>query len=123
MFRRKVSSGFMANDVSAIQSSLLSKMNERQVLRAIQTQGPMSRAEVARYAGISAPTASKAVEALLRAGFLEEGLASDAGRGRPARKLNLPGKSVQVLGLVLAVCRRERDAVFRALLSERKFRS
>jgi N-acetylglucosamine repressor len=86
---------------SLIQPSLLSRMNERQVLRAIQAHGPMSRAEVARYAGISAPTASKAVEALVRVGWLEEGEAPELVRGRPARKLRLPGSSAQVLGLVI----------------------
>src|ERR1041384_6694881 len=86
---------------SLIQPSLLSRMNERQVLRAIQAHGPMSRAEVARFAGISAPTASKAVEALIRGGWLEEGDAPELVRGRPARKLRLPGSSAQVLGLVI----------------------
>ena len=91
----------LPNAPSLIQPSLLSRMNERQVLRAIQAHGPMSRAEVARYAGISAPTASKAVEALVRGGWLEEGEAPELLRGRPARKLHLPGRSSQVLGLVI----------------------
>lgn len=86
---------------SLIQPSLLSRMNERQVLRAIQSHGPMSRAEVARYAGISAPTASKAVESLVRDGWLEEGDAPELVRGRPARKLRLPGRTAQVIGLVI----------------------
>lgn len=77
------------------------KINERQVLRAIQARGPLSRAEVARLSGISAPTASRAVEALLHAGLLEEGEVTELGRGRPARKLRLAGTTVQVLGLVL----------------------
>lgn len=89
------------NAPSLIQPTLLSRMNERQVLRAIQAHGPMSRAEVARYAGISAPTASKSVESLLRAGWLEEGDAPELVRGRPAKKLHLPGQTAQVLGLVI----------------------
>ena len=91
----------LPNAPSLIQPSLLSRMNERQVLRAIQARGPMSRAEVARFSGISAPTASKAVESLLRGGWLEEGDAPELVRGRPARKLHLPGRSAQVLGLVI----------------------
>ena len=86
---------------SVIQPSLLSKINERQVLRAIQRRGPLSRAEVARHSGISAPTASKAVEALLRAGLLEEGDAPEMGRGRPAKKLRLATARAQVLGFVI----------------------
>ena len=87
--------------ISIVQPALLSKINERQVLRAIQAQGPMSRAEVARHSGISAPTASKAVESLLRAGLLEETDAVEASRGRPAKKLRLASLTAQVLGLVI----------------------
>src|SRR5579871_1138946 len=86
--------------LSVVQPALLSKINEREVLRTIQARGPLSRAEVARHSGISAPTASKAVEALLRAGLLEEGDAELA-RGRPAKKLRLASETAQVLGLVI----------------------
>ncbi len=86
---------------SLVQPALLSKINERQVLRTLRARGPQSRAEVARHSGISAPTASKAVESLLRAGLLEEGDADGDLRGRPARKLRLASETVQVLGLVI----------------------
>jgi len=76
-------------------------MNERQVLRTIQARGPLSRAEVARHSGISAPTASKAVESLLRSGLLEEGEAPGVARGRPGKKLRLASAKAQVLGLVI----------------------
>jgi predicted NBD/HSP70 family sugar kinase len=95
------------SNASVVQPALLGKMNERQVLRAIQARGPLSRAEVARHAGMSAPTASKAVESLLRAGLLEEAEAPVPGavlatvRGRPARKLRLASRTAQVLGLVI----------------------
>ena len=87
--------------LSVVQPALLSKINERQVLRAIQARGPLSRAEVARHSGISAPTASRAVEALLRAGFLEESDALELGRGRPAKRVGMASLSTQVLGLVV----------------------
>ncbi len=86
---------------SIVQSTLLSKLNEQQALRAIQARGPMSRAEVARFSGFSAPTASKAVESLLRAGLLEELDAPFISRGRPAKRLQLASLSAQVLGLVI----------------------
>ncbi len=89
------------SNVSLVQPALLSKINERQVLRALQAQGPLSRAEVARHSGISAPTASKAVESLLRSGLLEEGDAPEIARGRPGRKLRLASSRVQVLGMVI----------------------
>ena len=88
------------SNLSVVQPALLSKINERQVLRTIQARGPLSRAEVARHSGISAPTASKAVESLLKAGLLEEGDAETA-RGRPAKKLRLASENAQVLGLVI----------------------
>lgn len=78
-------------------------MNERQVLRTIQARGPLSRAEVARHSGMSAPTASKAVESLLRVGLLEEGDADGLSRGRPAKKLRLASATAQVLGLVIDI--------------------
>ncbi len=87
--------------LSVVQPALLSKINERQVLRTIQAQGPLSRAEVARHSGISAPTASRAVESLLRAGFLEETDATELARGRPAKRVGLASESSQVLGLVI----------------------
>lgn len=88
-------------NISVVQPALLSKINERQVLRTLKAQGPLSRAEVARHSGISAPTASKAVESLLRAGLLEEGDAPELTRGRPGKKLRLATTTVQVLALVI----------------------
>jgi predicted NBD/HSP70 family sugar kinase/predicted transcriptional regulator len=86
---------------SLVQPALLGRMNERQVLRAIQALGAASRAEVTRHSGISAPTVSKAVAALLRSGMLEETEAPELGRGRPARRLQLATRRAQVLGLVI----------------------
>ena len=52
-----------------IEPSLLGRMSERRVLRVLQTRGPLSRAEVARHADLSAPAVSRAVANLLRAGL------------------------------------------------------
>ena len=49
-----------------IEPSLLGRMSERRVLRVLQTRGPLSCAEVARHADLSAPAVSRAVAALLR---------------------------------------------------------
>jgi predicted NBD/HSP70 family sugar kinase len=64
---------------------MVGKLNERQVLRIIQIHGPMSRAEVVRQSGISAPTVSKAVSSL------------------PAPVLRLAVERSQVLGVVIDV--------------------
>lgn len=85
----------------AAHPALLSKINERQVLRTIQARGALSRAEVARMSGMSAPTASKAVESLLKAGLLEEGGAPETARGRPGKKLSLARLTTQVLGVIV----------------------
>jgi predicted NBD/HSP70 family sugar kinase len=62
--------------------SLLRAMNERTVLEAIRAGAPISRAEVARRAGLSKPTVSIALQSLLDAGLVRQvGLQS----GRPGR--------------------------------------
>jgi len=91
----------MALATEPLQPSTIGRMNERQVLRLIQSQGPMSRADVTRQSGISAPTVSKAVAALLTAGLLEEVEAPEPLRGRPAKQLRLAQQSAQVIGIVI----------------------
>src|ERR1700761_6366194 len=86
---------------SVIGPSLLGKMSEQQVLRIVQARGPVSRAEVVRYSGISAPTVSKAMASLLRSGLLEETDAPEPSRGRPAKTLRLATERAQVLGVVI----------------------
>lgn len=81
--------------------SLLRKMNVRKVLEVIQNQGTLTRADVMRCSGISAPTVSKAVSALLDAGLLEERETAEFSVGRPGKLLQLPRFSAQVIGVVL----------------------
>lgn len=81
--------------------SLLRKMNVRKVLEVIQSQGTLTRADVMRCSGISAPTVSKAVSALLDAGLLEERETAEFSVGRPGKLLQLPRFSAQVIGVVL----------------------
>jgi N-acetylglucosamine repressor len=90
--------------ISTLRPSLVGKWNERHILRVIQARGPLTRAEVARHSGLSAPTVSKAVGNLLDAGFLEE-RAAEFARGRPAAKLRLASARVQVLGVVIDAIR------------------
>ncbi|HUA10651.1 MAG TPA: ROK family transcriptional regulator [Solirubrobacteraceae bacterium] len=51
---------------------LLRRLNEQSVLETIRSDGPVSRAEIARVAGISKPTVSLALKALLDAGLVRE---------------------------------------------------
>jgi len=89
------------NRLTTIRPSQVGQLNERQVLRMLQAHGPLSRAEVARKSGLSAPTVSKAVSSLLKAGLLEEAAAAEPARGRPAPTLRLASESAQVLGVVV----------------------
>lgn len=91
------------SSIAAIRPAVVGKLNERQVLRLLQSRGPLSRAEVARSSGLSAPTVSKAAASLLRLGLLEEAEAPELGRGRPAPKLRLATTSAQVLGIAIDV--------------------
>lgn len=67
----------------------------------LQTQGPLSRAEVARRLSLSAPTVSKAVATLLRSGLVEESAVAEPTLGRPAVLLRPATQSAQVLGVVI----------------------
>src|SRR5690242_1672372 len=87
--------------LSVVQPTLLSRINERHVLRAIQARGRLRRPEGAGAAGASPHAASIAVEAVLRDGLLEEGEAAELARGRPAPKLRLASETAQGLGLVI----------------------
>ena len=89
--------------ITTIRPALVGKLNERQVLRVIQSRGALSRAELAREIGLSAPTVSKAVASLINAGLIEETDATELARGRPAPRLRLATTSAQVLGVTIDV--------------------
>jgi predicted NBD/HSP70 family sugar kinase len=59
---------------------LLKRLNERAVLEAIRSGAPISRAEIARRTGISKPTVSLALRALLGQGVVRE---TEPSPGRP----------------------------------------
>lgn len=92
---------------SNIQPALLRKMTVRRVLECLQLHGPLSRADLTRETGISAPTVSKAVVDLLESGLLEEGEAPGNALGRPGKRLQLAKDSACVIGVVFDVRRCE----------------
>lgn len=89
------------SDTRTFRPMEVGKLNERHVLRVIQAAGAVSRADVVRRTGLSAPTVSKAVASLLAAGLLEPADAGEPTRGRPAPRLRLASEKVQVLGAVV----------------------
>jgi N-acetylglucosamine repressor len=79
-------------------------MNERSVFELIRRSGPTSRADLKRRMGVSAPTVSKAVAHLLRAGFLEEvGITPLGGAGRPVVVYQVARGSARVIGVAVGV--------------------
>lgn len=91
----------MKTSLSKVRPGLLRQMNEQQVLSAIQLHGPLSRADICRYTGVSFPTVTRAVAGLLDAGLLEEGDPRQNGVGRPGKLVRLASTSVGVLGCVI----------------------
>jgi predicted NBD/HSP70 family sugar kinase len=89
---------------SRSQQLSLARINERHVIEVIREQGPISRADIVRQTGLSAPTVSKAAASLQKARLLEEADAEGPAIGRPAMKLRLATSS-QVLGFVIDVKR------------------
>ena len=97
----------MKRTQSKAQPSLLRELNTRQVLSAIQSCGPLSRAEITRQTGISGPTVTRTVSALIEANLLEEGDLKQSPLGRPGRVLSHASKKVAVLGAVVEPLRCE----------------
>jgi predicted NBD/HSP70 family sugar kinase len=73
-----------------------------EVLRAIATQGPLSRAQLARDLGLSGPTLTQATKYLIDRGLVTEVEQSPSTGGRPATLLGLVANAGQVLGVKLA---------------------
>ena len=84
-----------------IESTLLRRINERRLLEVIQQQGPSSRAMLTRVSGLTAPTVSKAVDSLLKRGFVEELDPLEPALGRPGRLVRMAADSAAVLGVVI----------------------
>ena len=80
---------------------LLKRLNEETVLETIRTGAPISRAEIARRAGISKPTVSLALQALLDAGLVREAAAGPAGPSYGAVYFEPVAEAALVLGVDL----------------------
>src|SRR6266536_3245593 len=74
-------------------------MNARTILDLVKRSGPISRAEVARASGLSKPTVSLGLAALLEAGLVREMGRSSGGRGPTAVLYELNPEAGRVLGI------------------------
>lgn len=73
-----------------------------EVLRAIATNGPVSRAQLARDLGLSGPTLTQATKYLIDRGLIVELEQSASTGGRRATLLGLVAEAGQILGIKLA---------------------
>jgi predicted NBD/HSP70 family sugar kinase len=85
--------------VSDIQPGLLRRMTVRAILETLLRHGPLSRAELTRETGISAPTVSKGVSELLERKLVEETSVFENALGRPGKRLSLATTSSRVIGI------------------------
>jgi predicted NBD/HSP70 family sugar kinase len=80
---------------------LLKRLNEETVLDTIRSGAPISRAEIARRAGISKPTVSLALQALLGAGLVREAPSGPAGPTYGAVYFEPVAEAALILGIDL----------------------
>ena len=73
-----------------------------EVLRAIATNGPTSRAQLARDLGLSGPTLTQATKVLIQSGLITELQQTPSTGGRPATQLGLVAAAGQIIGIKLA---------------------
>jgi len=91
----------MTQSHNRVESALLRRINERRLLEVIQQQGPSSRAALTRSSGLTAPTVSKVVDALLKRGLVEEIDPLGQTLGRPGRLVQMAAASAVILGVVI----------------------
>ncbi len=74
-------------------------MTVRSIFEKLQQNGPLSRADLTRETGISAPTVSKVITELIDQGLVEETLLSENPLGRPGKRLCIARQRSRVLGI------------------------
>jgi predicted NBD/HSP70 family sugar kinase len=86
-----------------LSSSLVGSTNRRRVIEALFDHGPMSRAELARQAGVNRTTISGIVQPLIDQQLLVEGepMPAKAGGGKPARPLRFSPDARPICGTLL----------------------
>src|SRR5437879_3878365 len=80
---------------------LLKRLNEEAVLETIRAGAPISRAQISRRAGISKPTVSLALQALLDAGLVREATDGPDGPSYGAVYFEPVAEAALVLGIDL----------------------
>jgi predicted NBD/HSP70 family sugar kinase len=79
----------------------LRDLNVSLLIELVRSSGPISRADLARQSGLSAPTVSTIVGELVERGIVIEGATAPANGGRPPVLLNLDPTAGFVIGIKL----------------------
>ncbi|MFF7631895.1 ROK family protein [Kitasatospora sp. NPDC008050] len=79
--------------------------NASAVLRAVLAYGPVSRAEIARHTGLSAPSVTKLTSTLIEAGLLGELAPVEPTQGRPRVPLRVDPERTVALGVHIGLLR------------------
>ncbi len=72
---------------------------ERDILRLIRDEGPMSRAALIRTSGLTGPAIFRATEDMASKGLLQIGAPIAAGRGQPSHEVKLNPDAAYTLGI------------------------
>ncbi len=86
-------------------AELMRQGNASAVLRAVLAHGPVSRAEIARHTGLSAPSVTKLTSTLVGAGLLGELPPMEPTQGRPRVPLRVDPDGTVALGLHIGLLR------------------
>ncbi|GAA1182052.1 ROK family transcriptional regulator [Kitasatospora gansuensis] len=86
-------------------AQLMRQGNASAVLRAVLAHGPVSRAEIARHTGLSAPSVTKLTASLIEVELLNELAPVEPTQGRPRVPLRVDGDRIVALGLHIGLLR------------------
>ncbi|MCX5241196.1 ROK family transcriptional regulator [Streptomyces prunicolor] len=79
--------------------------NASDVLRAVVADGPLSRADIARRTGLSAPSVTKLTAVLVDAGLLSEQAPLETAQGRPRVPVRIDPRGPVALGIHIGLLR------------------
>ena len=97
-----VHSSSMKDDINRGQPKSLRKINIESIVRKVQTDAPITRADLVRATELSYPTVTKICDLLLEnnlAEWLPEVDRENSGRGRPAPSMQMSSDSAHVIAI------------------------
>jgi glucokinase-like ROK family protein len=89
------------NPYSIANSKYINKLNTIRILSLVRNNSRISRAEIAKQSGLSAPTVSRIVEQLIKDGLIREIGAGKSSGGRRPTLLEFSGHDTYIIGIDL----------------------